>query len=80
MATFDGIPLATLQEQLALSPEQLEDAKAELTALAELADQHFNSYVARDEEFTEAVLRSPVSIRKIRALVRRQNLQPRLGM
>ncbi len=63
-----------------LSPEQFEDAKAELTALAELADQHFNSYVARDEAFIEAVLRPPVSIRKVRALVRRQNLQPRLGM
>lgn len=54
-----------------LAPEQLEDAKAELTALATLADQHFKQYVARDEAFIETVLRPPVSIRNRHALVRR---------
>lgn len=53
---------------------------AELIALGELADQHFNSYVARDQEFIEAVLRPPVSVRKVRALVRRQTLQPSLSL
>jgi len=61
-----------------LAPEQLGDIKAELAALSELADQHFNQYVARDEALIESVLRPPVSIRKVRALVRRQALQPGL--
>lgn len=68
-----GVPNSRL-----LAPEQFEDAKAELRALAELADQHFNTCIARDQEFIEAVLRPPVSIRKVRALVRRQTLQPAL--
>jgi hypothetical protein len=70
-----GVPSSRL-----LAPEQFEDIKAELTALSELADQHFNSYVARDQEFIEAVLRPPVSIRKVRALVHRQTLQPSLNV
>lgn len=70
-----GVPSSRL-----LAPEQFEDIKAELTALSELADQHFHSYVARDQEFIEAVLRPPVSIRKVRALVRRQTLQPSLNV
>ena len=68
-----GVPSSRL-----LAPEQLEDIKAELTALNELADQHFNSYVARDQEFIDAVLRPPVSIRKVRALAKKQALQPTL--
>ena len=68
-----GVPSSRL-----LEPEQFYDAKVELTALSELAEQHFNSYVARDQEFIEAVLRPPVSIRKVRALVRRQTRQPSL--
>lgn len=70
-----GVPSSRL-----LAPEQFEDIKKELTALSELADQHFNQYVARDEAFIESVLRPPVSIRKVRALVRRQTLQPSLNM
>lgn len=70
-----GVPSSRL-----LAPEQLEDIKAELTVLSELADQHFNSYVARDQAFIDAVLRPPVSIRKVRALVRRQALQPSLNV
>lgn len=61
-----------------LAPEQFEDAKAELIALGELSEQHFRQVVARDEAFIEGVLRPPVSIRKVRALVRRQTLQPSL--
>lgn len=66
-----GVPSSRL-----LAPERFDDAKAELVALNELADQHFGQYVARDEAFIETVLRPPVSIRKVRALVRRQSLQP----
>lgn len=70
-----GVPSSRL-----LAPEQFEDIKAELTALSELADQHFKSYVARDQEFIDVVLRPPISIRKVRALVRRQTLQPSLNV
>lgn len=72
---FGGVPSSRL-----LAPERFEDAKAELVALNELADQHFNQYVSRDEAFIESVLRPPVSIRKVRALVRRQTLQPGLSL
>lgn len=87
---FEGRANSALHERLRwlggvpnsrmLAPEQFEDAKAELIALAELADQHFNQYIARDEAFIESVLRPPVSIRKVRALVRRQALQPSLNV
>lgn len=70
-----GVPNSRL-----LAPEQFEDAKAELRALGELAEQHFQQYIARDEAFIESVLRPPVSIRKVRALVRRQTLQPSLNV
>lgn len=63
-----------------LAPEQFGEIKAELTALAELTDQHFRGWIARDQEFIEQVLRPPVSVRKVRALVRRQNVQPGLGL
>ncbi|MFZ1325955.1 MAG: ORF6N domain-containing protein [Candidatus Contendobacter sp.] len=63
-----------------LPPEQFEDAKREVAALAELAEQHFNRWISGDREFIEQVLRPPVSIRKVRALVRRQSLQPSLGL
>ena len=61
-----------------LEPEHLNDIKEELNALVEMAGQHFNAFLSRDEEFINAVLRPPVSVRKMRALVRRQNLQPGL--
>jgi len=63
-----------------LSPEYFEDTKQELTALAELAEQHFERWITGDREFIEQVLRPPVSVRKVRALVRRQNLQPSLHL
>jgi len=45
-----------------------------------LADQHFARWVSADNEFIDQVLRPPVSVRKVRALVRRQNLQPGLNL
>lgn len=63
-----------------LPPEQFEDAKREVAVLAELADQHFQRWIAADREFIEQVLRPPVSIRKVRALVRRQAVQPSLHL
>jgi hypothetical protein len=70
-----GVPGSRL-----LAPELFEDAKRELTALAELAEQHFNRWVTIDREFIEQVLRPPVSVRKVRALVRRQIAQPSLSL
>lgn len=72
---FGGVPSSRL-----LAPERFEDAKRELAALAELADQHFARWVSADNEFIDQVLRPPVSVRKVRALVRRQNLQPGLNL
>lgn len=36
-----------------IAPEQFGEIKAELTALAELTDQHFRGWVARDQEFID---------------------------
>lgn len=72
---FGGIPSSRL-----LAPERFEDAKRELAALAELADQHFARWVSADNEFIDQVLRPPVSVRKVRALVRRQSAQPGLNL
>ena len=40
----------------------------------------FQRWVTMDREFIEQVLRPPVSVRKVRALVRRQSLQPGLNL
>lgn len=61
-----------------LRPEHFEEVKAELTGLKVLAEQHLDRMCALEEEFITAVLRPPVSIRKVRALARRQPLQPTL--
>ncbi len=70
-----GVPSSRL-----LDPGQFEETKAELTALAELSDQHFKRWVTGDQEFIEQVLRPPVSVRKVRALVRRRCLQSSLSL
>lgn len=49
-----------------------------LEGLRTLSEQHRDRMIALDEEFIVAVLRPPVSIRKVRALVKRQALQPTL--
>lgn len=61
-----------------LRPEHLDEVKAELESLKTLAVNHYDRLVALDEEFITAVLRPPVSIRKVRALAKKQTVQPAL--
>ncbi|MCP5197001.1 MAG: Bro-N domain-containing protein [Gammaproteobacteria bacterium] len=61
-----------------LRPEQFEAIQADLEGLKVLARQHFERMVTLDQEFIAAVLRPPVSIRKIRAMARKQEKQPPL--
>ncbi len=58
-----------------LRPEHYEAAHAELDGLLPLAEQHLARMIALDRAFIEAVLRPAVSIRKVRALARRQARQ-----
>lgn len=61
-----------------LRPEHLDEVKAELESLKALAVNHYDRLIALDEEFITAVLRPPVSIRKVRALAKKQAVQPAL--
>ena len=61
-----------------LRPEHFEDAKADLEGLLTLPEQHQDRLVTLDEEFITAVIRPPVSIRKVRAMAKRQGKQPPL--
>ena len=61
-----------------MRPEHFEEAKAELESLRALSEQHQNRMIALDEEFITAILRPPVSIRKVRAMARKQAAQPPL--
>lgn len=61
-----------------MRPEHFEEAKTELESLRALSEQHQNRMIALDEEFITAVLRPPVSIRKVRAMARKQAAQPPL--
>lgn len=63
-----------------LPPEAFDATLAELKALKELAEQHRDRMVTLDREFIEAVLRPPVSIKKVRAMARRQASQPPLAI
>lgn len=63
-----------------LRPEHFEDAKADLEGVKALAEQHLSRMHVLEKEFIETVVRPPVSIRKVRALVRRQTLQPSLNV
>lgn len=58
-----------------LRPAHFEPARAQLDALLPLARQHQARINALDAEFIEAVLRPPVSVRKVRALTRGQAAQ-----
>lgn len=62
-----------------LRPEHFDDARTELEGLKTLACQHLDRMHTLDKEFITAVLRPPVSIRKIRALAKKQAQQPPLS-
>ncbi|MBK7542306.1 MAG: ORF6N domain-containing protein [Candidatus Competibacteraceae bacterium] len=59
-----------------LLPEHFDTAKADLEGVKELAEQHHERIVALDREFITAVIRPPVSIRKVRAMAKKQERQP----
>lgn len=62
-----------------LRSEHFGDIKAELESLRTFAAQHFERMVTLDKEFITAVLRPPVSVRKVRALAKRPAQQPHLS-
>ena len=67
-----------LHQSRDLPPEHFEAVKADLEGLRELAEQHQSRLVALDEEFITAVIRPPVSIRKVRAMAKKRLPQPPL--
>lgn len=78
-AAYERIRFAYgLRHASELRPEDFEEVKADLKGLGELAKQHQDRMCALDEEFIAAVVRPPVSIRKVRALAQRQAKQPPL--
>lgn len=67
-----------LRSSSELRPEQFDETKDDLEGLKTLAEQHLDRMVTLDKEFIETVLRPPVSIRKIRAMAKKQGQQPPL--
>ena len=59
-----------------LLPQNFEEARADLEGLKDLAKQHMHRLIALDEEFITAVIRPPVSIRKVRAMAKKAVSQP----
>ncbi len=59
-----------------LLPQNFEEARADLEGLKDLAKQHMHRLITLDEEFITAVIRPPVSIRKVRAMAKKAVSQP----
>jgi hypothetical protein len=68
-----------LRSSSELRPEHFEEAKADLEGLHVLAAHHRDQLVALDHEFITAVIRPPISIRKVRAMAKKQAKQPLLS-
>lgn len=68
-----------LRSSSELRPEHFDDARTELEGLKTLACQHLDRMYTLDKEFITAVLRPPVSIRKVRAMAKKQTQQPPLN-
>lgn len=62
-----------------LLPDDFDTAKTDLEGLKDLAKQHMHRLTTLDEEFITAVIRPPVSIRKVRAMARKQPPQSPLS-
>lgn len=62
-----------------LRQEHFEEAKADLEGLQVLAKHHRDQLVALDHEFVTAVIRPPVSVRKVRAMAKKQAKLPPLS-
>lgn len=78
-AAYERIRFAFgLRSSSELRPEHFDDAKADLEGVKALAEQHLDRMVTLDREFIATVIRPPVSIRKVRAMAKRQGQQPPL--
>lgn len=78
-ALDERIRFATaLQSISALRPEHFEEVKADLEDLRALSMQHLVRMRVLEKEFITTIVRPPVSIRKVRALARKQAAQPPL--
>lgn len=78
-AAYERIRFAFgLRNSRDLHPEQFAEAKSDLEGVKMLAEQHQERMATLDREFIATVIRPPVSIRKVRALVKRQGQQPPL--
>lgn len=58
-----------------LPPEHFDAAVQDLTSVRELSQQHLHRMHVLETEFITAVIRPPVSIRKVRAMARKQERQ-----
>lgn len=56
-----------------------QEAQKYIESLYALAEQHQNRMITLDEEFITAVIRPPVSIRKVRAMAKKQPPQSPLS-
>lgn len=68
-----------LRSSSELRPEHFEEAKTDLEGLHVLAKHHRDQLIALDHEFIRAVLRPPVSVRKVRAMAKKQAKLPPLS-
>lgn len=68
-----------LRSSSELRPEHFEEARTDLEGLHVLAKHHRDQLIALDHEFITAVLRPPVSIRKVRAMAKKQAKLPPLS-
>lgn len=68
-----------LRSSSELRPEHFEEARTDLEGLHVLAKHHRDQLIALDHEFIRAVLRPPVSVRKVRAMAKKQAKLPPLS-
>lgn len=68
-----------LRSSSELRPEHFEEARTDLEGLHVLAKHHRDQLIALDHEFITAVLRPPVSVRKVRAMAKKQPKLPPLS-
>lgn len=73
---WSGVCTAAYSPRWAWARDSRSPGIADLDALYSLAEQHQNRVISLDEEFITAVIRPPVSIRKVRAMAKKQERQP----
>jgi len=68
-----------LRSSSELRQEHFDETRTELEGLTVLAEQHLDRVLTLDKEFITAVLHPPLSVRKVRALARKQAQQSPLS-